>query len=465
MKYITGLLAAACMMMASCDDKLDYTPLGMSTLDTVSDLETLLNQPWYIFNGATSLEVLANNTYPEKYKKVEAMLTNKNTISYALLACDESVDRADLSTDDNIYDKLYGYIQYPNVIIAKAPEADGDGKLRSEIIAESRVLRAWFHFLAVNIYAKQYDESTAATDGGVAYVDNINAQELKEKRTVAYVYQRILEDCADEVIAAVPQRTGKTTWRGGADFANAVRALVLFQMKHYDQALEYCNRALAINDVIGDRQESLSSGNWTVDFSHPNNYLHFRGTNTNLGEYSAYILTPEASSKIEQYDYLLTFSSENGGWDRDSGYGLPGSYVSSASGVQISSFGIRTENVIYTAAECLIRTGHIKDGLAMVDRVRAKRVANAEPFAERTDITTEEQAMALLQDAKRVEMFTTCFNYLDCKRWNSEAKYRRTIIHDLGEKGTAELRPDSPLWIFPFPVSSVIHNPTLTPNY
>ena len=212
MKYITGLLAAACMMMASCDDKLDYTPLGMSTLDTVSDLETLLNQPWYIFNGATSLEVLANNTYPEKYKKVEAMLTNKNTISYALLACDESVDRADLSTDDNIYDKLYGYIQYPNVIIAKAPEADGDGKLRSEIIAESRVLRAWFHFLAVNIYAKQYDESTAATDGGVAYVDNINAQELKEKRTVAYVYQRILEDCADEVIAAVPQRTGKTTW-------------------------------------------------------------------------------------------------------------------------------------------------------------------------------------------------------------------------------------------------------------
>ena len=464
MKKITGILAA-CMLFVACDDKLDFTPLGMSTLNTVSDLETLLNQPWYVYNGATQLEILANNTYPEKYKKVEGMLTNRNTTDYALLACDESLDRAELSTSDYVYDKLYEYIQYPNVVISKAPDASGSDKLRSEIIAESRILRAWLHFLAVNIYAKQYDETTAATDGGVAYVDNINAQELKEKRTVAYVYQRILEDCADEVIAAVPQRTGATTWRGGADFANAVRALTLFQMKHYDEALVYCNRALAINDNIEDRQASISTGNWLLDYNEPNNYLFIRGNNSNLGEYSGYLLTPDAASKIERGDYLMTFSDENGGWDQDPGYGLSGSFQSSASGVHVTSFGIRTENVIYTAAECLIRTGHIKEGLEMVDRIRAKRVASPEPYAGRADISTEEQAMELLRDAKRVEMLTTCYNYLDCKRWNSEPKYCRTITRDLGTAGTATLRPDSPLWIFPFPVSSAIHNPTLTPNY
>ena len=101
----------------------------------------------------------------------------------------------------------------------------------------------------------------------------------------------------------------------------------------------------------------------------------------------------------------------------------------------------------------------------MVDRVRAKRIGGYEPFAERTDVSTEAQAMKLLQDAKRVEMFATCYNYLDLKRWNSEENYRRTITRDLGDAGTVQLRPDSPLWIFPFPVESAIHNPTLTPNY
>ena len=465
-KKIIGLFAAA-LMFTACDDKLDFTPLGMSTLDTVSDLETLLNQPWYVYNGAVDLEVLANNTYPDQYKQVEAMLTKKNTINYALLACDESVNRADLTIGDYgfRYNKLYEYIQIPNIIISKAPEASGDDALRQRIIAESHVLRAWFHFLLVNIYAGQYDEAKAAQMGGIAYVDNTNAQEQKVKQSVAYVYDRMLQDCSEENIAAMSQKSLASPWRGGADFGNAVRALILFQMKRYDEALVYAERALAINNTIEDRQESLSSGVWVVDYTAPNNYLMIRGTNTNLGEYCGFLLTPEAASLIERNDYLANFSDEQGGWDKNPGYGTDGCYQSSSMSTHITTYGIRTENVVYTAAECLIRTGRINDGLAMVDRVRAKRIGSYEPFADREDVTTEEDAMKLLQAAKRVEMFTTCYNYLDCKRWNSEDKYRKTIIRNLGDAGTAELSPDSPLWIFPFPVESVIHNNTLTPNY
>lgn len=466
MKKIIGFMLVA-MMSVSCDSKLDITPSDKTTLDTVSDLETLLNQPWCISTGATDLEVLSNNTYPNNYKTVEAMLTNKNTVSYALLACDESVKRAPL-TIGNLgfrYDQLYKYIQYANIIISKAPDAAGDEKLRQRIIAEAHVLRAWLHFLLVNIYAGQYDESTAENEGGVPYVDNTNAQELKVKRSVAYVYEQMLKDCSDEYIAAMPQKRVENPWRGGADFGNAVRALILFQMKRYGDALEYAQRALDVNDIIEDRNKSLSSGSWTVDYMAENNYLLIRGNNSNLGIYSGFLLTPEAAALIEPNDLLRTFDDEHGGWNMNPGYGTDGSFQSSGSGVHITAYGIRTENVIYTAAECLIRTGRINDGLKMVDRVRAKRIGGYEPFAERTDVSTEAQAMKLLQDAKRVEMFATCYNYLDLKRWNSEENYRRTITRDLGDAGTVQLRPDSPLWIFPFPVESAIHNPTLTPNY
>ena len=41
---ILALLASALMLCTACDDKLDIVPLGKTTLDTVDDLETLLNQ-------------------------------------------------------------------------------------------------------------------------------------------------------------------------------------------------------------------------------------------------------------------------------------------------------------------------------------------------------------------------------------------------------------------------------------
>ena len=133
MKKIIGFMLVA-MMSVSCDSKLDITPSDKTTLDTVSDLETLLNQPWCISTGATDLEVLSNNTYPTNYKTVEAMLTNKNTVNYALLACDESVKRAPLTIGDLgfRYNQLYKYIQYANIIISKAPDASQQQKMKAE---------------------------------------------------------------------------------------------------------------------------------------------------------------------------------------------------------------------------------------------------------------------------------------------------------------------------------------------
>lgn len=463
MKKILTILSLALILMG-CDSKLDIVPLGKSTLSTVNDLECLLNQPYMIYGGATDLETLANNTYPAKWKSVAQMLKQKNSISYALLACDESVKRDDLTPDDTRYDAIYEMINYMNVIISKAPEATGDDVARRRIIAEAHILRAWYHFLAVNIYAAQYDASTASSLGGVPYVVNTNVQEEKTKRSIAEVYENILNDCSDEYIADMYQKAVDNPFRGGAELGNGVRALVLFQMKRYEDALTYARKALSFNDIIEDRSQVVLKGMWELDYSSPNNYLLIRGDNSNLGDYYGLVLTPDAASKVEQGDYLMALDSEHG-WDTDIAYGADGSIMCTAANVHYSVYGIRTENMIYTAAESLIRTGNIKEGLKMIDRVREKRIRNCEPFADRQDISTEAQAMALLKDAKRIEMLTTCYNFLDCKRWNSEPAYAQPIVHDLGEEGQYELASQSPLWIFPFPQNCRLFNPSLTNNY
>ena len=50
------------------------------------------------------------------------------------------------------------------------------------------------------------------------------------------------------------------------------------------------------------------------------------------------------------------------------------------------------------------------------------------------------------------------------KRWNTEAEWQTTQTRTLGGK-TYTLRPDSKLWIFPFPVNATEKNSNLTNNW
>lgn len=463
MKKIIAFFAAA-LILTGCDDKLDIVPLGKSTLSTVNDLETLLNTN-YTLGRQEKIESLVNNCYPEGWKTISQMMANKNTLNYAYLTFDENVDREALTDNSIVYDRLYKYINYMNVIISKADEATGDDKKRKEIVAEAHIVRAWMHFLVANLFAKQYDEATIDQLGGVPYVDNTNAQEQKEKQPLKYVYERILEDCADEIIADMPQKAVINPCRGGAELGNAVRALVLFQMKRYPEALAYAEKAMAVNGNIEDRSKAYATGSWTLDYLADNNYLLVRGDNSNLGDYYGVIVTPEMAGLLDPNDYVKLLDASNG-WDSNTyGYGPEGAYICSASDVHYNIGGIRTENMIYTAAECLIRTGKINDGLKMLDRVLEKRRFNYSPLASRGDIATEAQAMKVLQDAKRLEMLTTIYNFLDRKRWNTESAYAKNIVRDLGADGVYTLTPESPLWVFPFPQDCRNFNPTLTSNY
>ena len=128
---------------------------------------------------------------------------------------------------------------------------------------------------------------------------------------------------------------------------------------------------------------------------------------------------------------------------------------------QCNVYGLTSEQLHYVAAECLIRTGKIAEGLALIDEVRALRVENAASSAA----ATEQEAMAILQKAKFIECIATPYNFMDRKRWNTETQYRRDIVHNLGTLGTYTLRPESPLWVQPFPTNAVRYNPSLTQNY
>lgn len=100
---------AACMLAltlcVSCGD-LDLVPEGETTLDKTADLELLLNRKTIRSNPNENLGILVNEDYGCDFSTVKTRLRNKETLTYAYLAYDESVDRALLSTKDYCYTNI-----------------------------------------------------------------------------------------------------------------------------------------------------------------------------------------------------------------------------------------------------------------------------------------------------------------------------------------------------------------------
>jgi len=459
-------IAVVTLALTACDDKLEITPKGQTTLETVDDLELLLNQEYDLATMPYSdLGMICDESLGAA-ASIPEMLSQTNTLDYTYLTYDEKVDRVTLTQQDVRYEALYKYINNMNVIFDKADKAEGNNNKRIIIKAQAQVLRAYFHYLLANIYASQYDEATAAEKGGIAYVTDIDVSKTKEKLNLKDTYEHILADCSDEVIANLPKNTDDV-FRPGKAAGNAIRAKVLFQMKKYAEALPYAEAALQINGQIEDRSSIAETESWTLAQDSPNNYFAVKSTS----RVSPFMETASAETlaKFEEGDYVRTYDSM--GWSEMFGQmmaGLDNCACCFAMNACTTAYGINAERTYYLAAECLIRTGNIREGLALVDKVRAYRVEDYQKFTDLYDESpmNEKEAMNLLQKAKWIECLGSYENFFDCKRWNSEEAYKLTITRDLGEDyGSYSITPESPLWVLPFPANAVRYNPTLTQNY
>ena len=147
-KIVLGALLA--LSAAACDDRLDFTPKGQTTLNTLADLELLLNQEWTLGSPIEDLCVVCNEAYGYAIN-VPTTYEQKNTIAHALLFYDESIDRASLTTDGGIYSATYNYINYMNVLLDKIDDVEGSEAEKAPIAAEAHIMRAYMHWLLVNI--------------------------------------------------------------------------------------------------------------------------------------------------------------------------------------------------------------------------------------------------------------------------------------------------------------------------
>ena len=468
MKKHTAILAiAAGLILSACDKQLDIVPKGQTTLEKTADLELLLNQEYNLGDfGYNDISQICGESIGYGASVPEVMASS-NTLAHAYMACDESVDRVTLAQEDPRYSAIYKYVNYCNTILDKIDAATGLEERKPQLKAEARIIRAYMHWLAVNLHAAQYDTpEQAAAAGGIAYVTDIDNLKVKQKLTLAEVYDNILADCSDDLIEALPDDSDDVC-RAAKPFGYALRGKVLMQMKRYDEALPYLEKSIEYNSTIDDRSYIKDTGEWTLERAGKYNLLYV-GAGP-LVNPTMEMLTKESDAKFEKNDYVIKYCGTSG-WDY--GYGkmysaLDGYRMCMSWSAQGNPYGMTSVRTILSASECLMRTGNIRKGLEYLDRVRKAHVENAVPYLRLHEMIpfNEKAAMKLLQQTKWIECLGGYENFIDMKRWNTEPDYTTVVSKDLDVYGTRTLSPDSPLWILPFPANATRFNPTLTQNF
>ncbi|WP_113638839.1 RagB/SusD family nutrient uptake outer membrane protein [Nubsella zeaxanthinifaciens] len=468
MKRINYILLLSLMVcLTACEKYTEITPKGAFVVETANDFYQLVSFPnrGYPINN---FQYLVDDQWM-KESNVIGITPNINTINFTF---DETVDRVALLTASSFYNQAYAYINRWNTVISLVDNSKGDEKTKQLAKAEAKLLRAYDHFLLVNHYAKAFDPQTAATDGGICIMDKYDLEAKPKKSTVAEVYSFIQKDI-DEALPYLEVKPADI-YHPSIAFGYAFKAKVHLFKREIAQAKEAAEKSLSYNNQIFDLVQYAAQGGPTaVPIIAPNNpevlsYMYMTGYNEMNFAYQ-YIISPELRTLFGNNDarFNLFFNSTNASFlDVGSNTAY---YAVNFNRFFYATVGMKTTEVYLMLAECYARDNKFAEAVDILNKLRAKRIL-AGGTVNLTVPTTRKETMELVINERRKELLLGFNRFFDLKRLNTEPEYEKTItrvfpiVNKTVPQKTYTLKPNSRLYIIPFPLNVLRMNPSLTLN-
>ena len=124
--------------------------------------------------------------------------------------------------------------------------------------------------------------------------------------------------------------------------------------------------------------------------------------------------------------------------------------------------GLRTPEVYLIRAECYARQGELQKAMNDLNALRVKRIV-ARVYQPLT-AATKWEAINYIRHERDVELFGSDMMFYDMRRFNTETEYQRTMVKKDEDGIIRTLRPESELWVLPFPMNVTRFNPNLKQN-
>jgi len=462
-RYCYLLLLLFILSGTSCRKYVELEPQGSVIPKTLEDFKLLLNNN-AVFN-------LSHGT--TEFATDDIAMQNDNLIdgfeesSLAIYKWAELFYQP--NEDDPEWNLFYKQIYTANVVIKGVSEIkSGDEAQKQQVIAAAKVHRAYAYFTLVNMYARQYAVADAKTNLGVPLLTDPDYTQTLKRATINEVYSLVLSDLEAGVAALPPLPAAKNYTSKAAAYALLARTYL--QMGDYASALANANLCLGLQSAVFDLNPYYTGpASWMDGFSLPlsqnNAEVIFIKSSFNGGEILP--LSPELLNLLGTKDlrkHFFTYVAPPSG-DPNGLFDDPGTYhaywapfETQAGSVQV---GPTVPEMMLIKAECLARTLHGQDGLTIVNQLRKFRFRPVDYVA--LTAANDNDALLLILEERRRELFAKGFRLFDLKRLNADPKFAKTIIHPLKTQQLT-LTPGSNRYVYPIPTKVINNNKGIEQN-
>lgn len=181
--------------MFSCSDYLDVQPDNSAVLDSKEKIKQLLSAAYNLGDYYTFCETMSDNVGDEG-KPLDFLSVNIMTAAWQW-AEKYNADATEQGSPAFYWSQAYLAIAQANhalEYIAGLPVEKQKDYLPFK--GEALLVRAYNHFMLVNLFAKHYNPTTAATDPGIPYVAEAEKELIKTytRGTVQAVYDNVEKD-------------------------------------------------------------------------------------------------------------------------------------------------------------------------------------------------------------------------------------------------------------------------------
>ena len=236
----TIILGASLFGMSSCEKFLERMPDNRAEVDSKDKIKKLLTSGYAENAYLMSAEFSSDNV--DDYGA-----TNPNS-ERVLMQLFRWEDVTELGNDmpASVWDANYKAILAANTVLESLEEMGNPGDMSAQR-GEALAIRAYGHFVLVNLFAHHYSKSFGATDLGIPYMGSV-PKELNpqnERVSVKEVYDNIVKDLEEAVQLVDDTEYGATPkYHFNVAATNAFLARVFLYMGEWQKAVTYADAAI-----------------------------------------------------------------------------------------------------------------------------------------------------------------------------------------------------------------------------
>ena len=239
--YYALALAFAGLTFASCDSFLDTLPDNRTTIDSEDKVKSIITSAYPDVTYALVTETMSDNA--DNYGASNPYTDRFYDQVYAW----QDITEVDNDAPEQVWDKCYNAIANANLALEGIEKLGGaTTSSLKELKAEALLARAYNHFILVNIFCKNYNSKTSATDLGMSYVEK-PMTELDPKMprgTVAEDYEKIDRDLQEALPNVGDGHLSVPKYHFNARAAYAFACRFYLYYEKWDEAIKYANLCL-----------------------------------------------------------------------------------------------------------------------------------------------------------------------------------------------------------------------------